>query len=61
MDIYWNEVPINGVNWYMKIPNIFVEEVGIKERHVKRGSLLRAYQILRIFSEEDLEKSQAEL
>ncbi len=61
MDIDWNEVPTNGLNWYMKIPNIFVEEVGIKERDVTLGSMLRAYQRLRISSEEDLEKSQAEL
>ncbi len=61
MDIDWNEVPINGRNWYMKIPNIFVEEVGIKERDVTLGSMLCAYQRLRISSEEDLEKSQAEL
>ncbi len=50
MDIDWNEVPVNGVKWHMKIPNIFVEEVGIKERHVKLGSFIRAYKRLRIAS-----------
>ncbi len=40
---------------------MFVEEVGIKERHVTLGSLLPVYQRLRISSEEDLRKSQVEL
>ncbi len=57
MDIDWKDVSINGINWYMKIPNIFVEEVDIKDRRVTLGILRGVHLKLRVLSDE----AQAEL
>ncbi len=48
MDIDWNEAPINGVKWYMKIPDIFLKEAGITDKDITLGNLVRMCQRLRI-------------
>ncbi len=61
MDIDWNESPINSVNWYMKIPDIFIKEAGITARYITLGNLLRMCQRLRIANEHGSAKLKSEL
>ncbi len=61
MNIDWGEALINGVNWYMKIPDIFLKEAGITDKDNTLGNLVRTCQRLRIANEEGSEKLKSEL